>query len=85
MKALMRYVLVAAAATVVTPAVAAPLTPAERSTFEARELHEARDMRTGDFRGHTERTSGKRGEIKKDFPSSQAKQTPVAWDVHTDN
>ncbi|MEW6449115.1 MAG: hypothetical protein AB1490_00565 [Pseudomonadota bacterium] len=52
MKTLMRYVIVAAAAAVAAPAVAAPLTPTERMHFEARERHESRDVQRNDFSTH---------------------------------
>ena len=57
MKTTMRYMLVALSVTVAAPAIAAPLTPTERTTVEARELHDFRDVQKESYNQHTARNT----------------------------
>lgn len=52
MKTTIRSVLVALSAAVAAPAIAAPLTPTERTTIEAREQHDFRDVQKESYKQH---------------------------------
>lgn len=80
MKTLMRTLIVATAAAIAAPAVAAPLAPSEQAHFEARERHEARDVQRNDFRGHGGLTAEQRNAYaaaKRERVSQQPLWAPV--------